>query len=69
MSANKLEKSDHGDTVAAWTSVVIIIVGFCGLTLFAYLGDMNLILLSAGVILVGSVAGPILSMLGFGKKR
>jgi hypothetical protein len=37
--------------------------------LFYFLEDMTLTYVSAGVILVGAVTGPILSALGFGKKR
>ena len=69
MSADHPEDTNHGDTVAAWTSVVIIILGFCGLTAFFYLGDLNLAYVSAAVIVLGAIAGPVLSMLGFGKKR
>ncbi|MEY4553812.1 MAG: hypothetical protein RL197_239 [Actinomycetota bacterium] len=69
MATDHPEDTNHGDTIAAWTSVLIIIVGFVGLVLFYYLGDLNLTYISAGVILVGAVAGPVLSALGFGKKR
>jgi len=69
LSADHPEDTNHGDTVASWTAVVIIILGFCGLVTFFYLGDLNLTYVSAGVIAVGAVSGPVLSLLGFGKKR
>jgi len=69
MANDHSEDTNHGDTIAAWTSVLIIIVGFVGLVLFFYLGDLNLTYISAGVIVVGAIAGPALSALGFGKKR
>lgn len=69
LSSDHPEDTNHGDTVAAWTSVAIIIIGFAGLTAFFYLGDLNLTYVSAGVIVLGAIAGPVLSMLGFGKKR
>jgi len=69
MSSDHPSDTNHGDTVASWTSVIIIMVGFVGLVTFFYLNDMNLTWVSVGVILVGAIAGPILSALGFGKKR
>lgn len=69
MSADHPEDTNHGDTVAAWTAVVIMIIGFAGLTAFFYLGDLNLTYVSAGVIVLGAISGPVLSILGFGKKR
>jgi hypothetical protein len=42
MASDHPEDTNHGDTIAAWTSVLIIIVGFVGLVLFYYLDDLNL---------------------------
>lgn len=69
MATEHPENASHGDTIAAWTAVIIIIIGFCGLVLFYFLDDLMLTYVSAGVILVGAVTGPLLSALGFGKKR
>ncbi len=69
MSADHPEDTNHGDTVAAWTSVTVVIVGFAGLVLFFYIGDQTLTWASIAVIAVGSVLGPILSALGLGKKK
>jgi hypothetical protein len=69
MSPEISGNSSHGDTIAAWTAVVIMIIGFSGLVLFFFLGDLMFTYVSAAVIVVGAVAGPILSALGLGKKR
>jgi Na+/proline symporter len=69
MTSSQKQDSNHGDTVAAWSAVVIIIIGFVGLVTFFYLDDINLTLASAAVIVLGAAAGPVLSLLGFGKKR
>ncbi|MEY3856170.1 MAG: hypothetical protein RJA45_640 [Actinomycetota bacterium] len=69
MSADHPEDTNHGDTVAAWTSVTVVMVGFAGLVLFFYLGDQTLTWASIGVIVVGSVLGPILAAFGLGKKK
>ncbi|CAB4539384.1 MAG: hypothetical protein F2529_02160 [Actinobacteria bacterium] len=69
MSTEHPDEAGHGDTVAAWTSVVVLILGFSGMVLFFYIGDLNLTFASIAVILIGAIAGPVLSRLGFGKKR
>jgi hypothetical protein len=69
MSADHPEDTSHGDTVAAWTSVIVIILGFVGLTTFFYLEDATLTWTSIAVIGVGAVLGPVLSALGLGKKK
>lgn len=69
MSADHPEDTNHGDTIAAWTSVSVIVVGFIGLVTFFYIGDMNLTWASIATIAVGAILGPILSALGLGKKK
>lgn len=69
MSADHPEDTNHGDTVAAWTSVIVIILGFVGLTIFFYLEETNLTWISIAVIGVGVILGPVLSALGLGKKK
>lgn len=69
MSADHPEETNHGDTVAAWTSVIVIILGFIGLTIFFYQQETTLTWTSIAVIGVGVVLGPVLSALGFGKKK
>jgi hypothetical protein len=69
LSTEHPDEAGHGDTVAAWTSVVVLILGFSGMVLFFYIGDLNLTFASIAVILIGAIAGPVLSRLGFGKKR
>ena len=71
MSEDHPEDVNHGDTVAAWTSVTVVMVGFVGLVTFYVLGKdfESLTWASIGVIAVGSVLGPILAKLGFGQKK
>lgn len=69
MSADHPEDTNHGDTIAAWSSVSVIVVGFIGLVTFFYIGDMNLTWASIATIAVGAILGPILSALGLGKKK
>lgn len=71
MSEDHPEDVNHGDTIAAWTSVIVVMVGFAGVTTFYVLGKEYeaLTWASVGVIAVGSVLGPILAKLGFGQKK
>ena len=69
MSADHPEDTNHGDTVAAWSAVTVIMLGFAGLVLFFYIGNESLTWASIAVIAVGSVLGPILAALGLGKKK
>lgn len=69
MSADHPEDTNHGDTVAAWTSVTVVMLGFAGLVFFFYIGDETFTWASAGVIVVGSILGPILAAFGLGKKK
>jgi hypothetical protein len=69
MSADHPKDTNHGDTVAAWTSVIVIMIGFAGLTMFFYLEETTLTWTSIAVIGVGVILGPVLSALGLGKKK
>lgn len=69
MSADHPEDTNHGDTVAAWTSVTVVMLGFAGLVLFFYIGEETLTWASLGVIAVGAVLGPVLAAFGLGKKK
>ena len=69
MSADHPEDTNHGDTVASWTSVTVIILGFAGVVAFYYVGNEALTWASIGVIAVGAVLGPVLAAFGLGKKK
>jgi len=69
MSEEHANEPGHGDSVAAWTAVIVIMVAFATGTLAMWFGRMDYVLVSAGLVLVGLVAGLVLSKLGFGVKR
>jgi hypothetical protein len=60
--------SDHGNTPAAWTAVVVMLLGMT-------IGAVAVILLNwtlfwiggVGVLVLGVVVGKVMSMMGFGK--
>lgn len=56
----------HGNTPAAWTAVVIILVAFTIGTFAFWFDQAWLVWVSAGLAVVGLVVGGIMSRLGYG---
>ena len=56
----------HGSSVAAWTSVIIIIVAFGIGTLFFWLDNAPMVWASAGFAVLGPLVGWILRRAGYG---
>jgi hypothetical protein len=65
MSENQTEPG-HGDSVAAWTTVGIIIGAFAFGTLFFWLDIAPLVWASAGLALAGLAVGFYLRKAGYG---
>ena len=65
MSENQVEPG-HGDSVAAWTTVIIIIAAFALGTLFFWLDIAALVWASAGLAVAGVVLGLYLKKAGYG---
>jgi hypothetical protein len=65
MSENQVEPG-HGDSVAAWTTVSIVIAAFALGTLFFWLDIPALVWASAGVAVAGVVLGLYLKKAGYG---
>jgi hypothetical protein len=56
----------HGDSPAAWTAVVISLLGFALGTLALFLDWYPIVYVAAGVVLLGFVIGWVLKKAGFG---
>lgn len=65
MSEN-LSEPGHGDSLAAWVAVVIILLAFGLGTLFFWFDQASLVWASAGLALVGLAAGYFLKKAGYG---
>ena len=65
MSANSTEPG-HGDSLAAWVSVSVVIVAFALGTLFFWLDLALLVWASAGMAVLGPFAGWYLKRAGYG---
>jgi hypothetical protein len=61
--------NDHGNTPAAWTAVIIMLIGFL-------IGAIAVIMLNwplfwiggVGVVVVGAIVGKVMQMMGMGKQ-
>jgi hypothetical protein len=65
MSENSIEPS-HGDSLAAWVTVSVIIVAFALGTLFFWFDQAILVWASAGLAVAGLGAGWYLKRAGYG---
>lgn len=66
--ANPIADPGHGHSPAAWTAVVIMLIGFTAGTLFFCLEQPVLVWISAVVVVVGAIVGWVLAKAGYGVK-
>ena len=65
---NPIADPGHGHSPAAWTAVVIMLVGFTVGTLGIWFDQAILTWVGVAAVAVGAVAWPVLARLGFGPK-
>jgi hypothetical protein len=65
MSEN-LSDPGHGDSVAAWTTVILVMVAFAAGTLFLWIDQISLVYASAALAVVAPLIGWILKKAGYG---
>ena len=63
---NPIADPGHGHSPAAWTAVVIMLVGFAAGTLAFCMGQAAFVWASAVLILIGPIVGWILAKAGYG---
>ncbi|RGE22504.1 DUF6704 family protein [Leucobacter sp. wl10] len=56
----------HGDSPAAWTAVVVMLLGIAAGTVFFFLQNATMVWVCVGVVVVGALLGWILARAGFG---
>ena len=56
----------HGSSIAAWTAVSIIALGFLVGTVAVVAGTTALYVVGGVLIVIGAIAGKVLSAMGFG---
>lgn len=60
--------NNHGQTVAAWTLSIIVMLAFLVGSIGVVLDNRSIFWTGVGMIGVGLIAGKVLSALGYGKK-
>lgn len=58
----------HGDSPAAWTAVVVMLIGIGAGTVAFFLHQAWLVWVCAGVVVLGALLGWILAKAGYGVK-
>ena len=66
MAENEIHEEDHGHSVAAWTAVVIILVGSAVASLAVVVTSTVLFVIGLVICVLGAVAGKVLSLAGYG---
>lgn len=65
---NPIADPGHGHSPAAWTAVVIMLIGFAAGTVAFCLGQPTLVWISAALIPIGAIVGWALAKAGYGVK-
>jgi 1,4-dihydroxy-2-naphthoate octaprenyltransferase len=66
--AQNSERNEHGNTPAAWTAVIIMIVGFgIGTAAVMALNWPLFWIGGVGVVVAGAIVGKVMQMMGFGQ--
>ncbi len=64
--SHNTEEAGHGHSIAAWTTVIVVIVAFSVGTFFFFIENAPAVYASAALALAGVVAGYVLRKLGYG---
>lgn len=63
---NSAHDPGHGSSPAAWTSVVIMLLGCSAGTLFFWFDQPTLVVASVGVVALGPIVGWLVAKAGYG---
>jgi multisubunit Na+/H+ antiporter MnhG subunit len=66
--AEHAHHEDHGHSVAAWTGVVIILVGSAVASWGVAVASATIFWIGIAVCILGAIAGKLLGMAGYGAK-
>jgi len=64
--SDEFQEPGEGNSPAAWTAVIIMLVAFAIGTVAFFFGLAPLVWASAGLLVVGLIVGLVLSRLGYG---
>jgi hypothetical protein len=63
-----MSAGSHGSTPAAWTLVVLIVVGFTVSTVALVIGQWPIFWVGVGIVALGAIVGGVMKAAGLGKK-
>jgi hypothetical protein len=66
--SNPIGDPGHGHSPAAWTAVIIMLVGIAIGTFFFFLDEPIGVWISAGIVLIGALVGWGMSRAGYGAR-
>jgi len=61
--------SGHGNTVAAWTAVSIMMLGTLVAGVAVWFASFTAFWIGVGIVVLGAIAGKVLQVMGYGKPR
>lgn len=56
----------HGDSPAAWTAVIVMLIGITAGAVFFFFHMATMVWICAGVVLIGLILGWVLAKAGYG---
>jgi multisubunit Na+/H+ antiporter MnhG subunit len=68
MAEHEIHEEDHGHSIAAWTAVIIILVGSAVASLAVIITNTPLLVVGLVICVLGAVTGKLLGMAGYGAK-
>ncbi len=60
------EQHHHGNSIAAWTAVGIILAAFTVMSVAVVVASVALFVVGCVVVVIGVIAGKVLAMAGYG---
>lgn len=66
--SERLDEHGHGDSPAAWTAVIIMLLAFAVGTVAFFFHQAWLVWISAGVLVLGFLTGVVMAKMGYGVK-
>lgn len=60
------EHDDHGSTPAAWTLVIIVMIGFLVASIAFVFASESMVFVGVGIILLGCIVGKVMQMMASG---
>jgi hypothetical protein len=64
--SDEFQEPGEGNSPAAWTAVIIMLVAFAVGTVAFFFGQAVIVWAAVGLLLVGAIVGFVLSRLGYG---